>query len=59
MTLRDPRSPTVVVLLADGARPDILATAADAGELPAIARMRREGSSHTITSVFPLSLIHI
>ena len=53
MTLRDPRSPSVVVLLADGARPDTLAAAVDAGELPAIASMRREGSSHTITSVFP------
>ena len=42
-----------MVLLADGARPDTLAAAADAGELPAIAALRREGSSHTITSVFP------
>jgi hypothetical protein len=53
VTLRDPRSPSVVVLLADGARPDVLAAAIDTGALPALARMRGEGATHTITSVFP------
>ena len=53
MTLRDPRSPSVVVLLADGARPDVLSAGMDSGELPAMAQLRREGGSHTITSVFP------
>jgi hypothetical protein len=53
VTLRDPRAPSVVILLADGARPDTIASASAAGELPAIARMRAEGSAHTITTVFP------
>ncbi|HVZ77447.1 MAG TPA: alkaline phosphatase family protein, partial [Gemmatimonadaceae bacterium] len=43
----------VVVLLADGVRPDTLAAAMDAGALPALARLRDEGGLHTITSVFP------
>jgi len=43
----------VIVLLADGARPDTLRDALDSGELPAIERMRREGAMHELTSVFP------
>ena len=43
----------VVLLVADGARTDTLATAMDAGALPALARLRDEGGLHTITSVFP------
>ena len=43
----------VIVLLADGARPDTLAAAMDAGALPAIARLRTEGAMHELTSVFP------
>lgn len=41
----------VIVLVADGARPDTLT-----GELvrcPALARLREEGALHTVTSVFP------
>jgi len=44
---------SVVILLADGARADTLADAMDAGTLPALARLRDEGSFSTVTSVFP------
>jgi hypothetical protein len=43
----------LVMVMADGARADALFAAMDAGELPAIARLRDEGSAHTVTSVFP------
>ena len=41
----------VVVLIADGARPD--AFAGDLSALPALARLRAEGGLHEVTSVFP------
>ena len=44
---------SVVILLADGARPDTLAAALDSGALPALARLRDEGGLHTVTSCFP------
>jgi hypothetical protein len=44
---------SVVILVADGARPDTLAAAIDAGALPALARLRSEGGMHTVTTVFP------
>ena len=44
---------TLVILVADGARPDTLFGAIDAGHLPALAALRADGSAHTITSVFP------
>jgi hypothetical protein len=44
---------SVVILLADGARPDTLAAALDSGALPALARLRAEGGLHTVTSCFP------
>ena len=44
---------SVVILVADGARPDTLSAAMDAGELPAMSRLRVEGGLHSITSVFP------
>jgi hypothetical protein len=47
------RATSVVILVADGARPDALAAAIDAGHLPAMARMRDEGGLHMLTSVFP------
>ena len=43
----------VVVIVADGARPDTLAGAMDRGLIPELARMRDEGALHTVTSVFP------
>ncbi|MBP7548741.1 MAG: alkaline phosphatase family protein [Gemmatimonadaceae bacterium] len=44
---------TAVILVADGVRPDTLAAAIDAGQLPALAALRRDGASHVVTSVFP------
>jgi hypothetical protein len=44
---------SVIVLLADGARPDRLDDALQSGALPALARMRAEGALHTVTSCFP------
>jgi hypothetical protein len=43
----------VIILVADGARPDTFAAAMDDGALPAIARLRDEGGAHTVTSAFP------
>jgi hypothetical protein len=44
---------SVVVLVADGVRPDTLGDALDRGDLPSLARLRDEGGLHTMTSVFP------
>ena len=44
---------SVVLLLADGARPDTLDAALTSGALPALAQLREEGGLHTITSCFP------
>jgi hypothetical protein len=44
---------SVVLLLADGARPDTLDAALTSGALPALAQLRDEGGLHTITSCFP------
>jgi hypothetical protein len=44
---------TVVILLADGLRPDTLRSAMDAGNVPALAQLRDEGSLQTITTCFP------
>jgi len=59
-TFRDPTTPrlsfvSVVILLADGARPDTLDAALASGSLPALARLRDEGGGrvHTVTSCFP------
>ncbi len=43
----------VIILVADGARPDSLAAAIDDGSLPALARLRAEGAAYTVTSAFP------
>src|SRR5436305_2858355 len=43
----------VVVIIADGVRPDVLTAAIDRGDLPALAALRNEGSLSTITSAFP------
>jgi len=43
----------VIILVADGARPDSLAQAIDGGALPALARLRADGAAHTVTSTFP------
>ncbi len=44
---------SVVVLLADGVRPDTLAAALDRGDLPALTRLREEGGLHAVSTVFP------
>jgi hypothetical protein len=44
---------SVVVLVADGVRPDTLRDSLDRGVLPSLARLRGEGGLHTLTSVFP------
>ena len=44
---------SVVILLADGVRPDTLARGIDDGSLPALARLREEGSFSTVSTVFP------
>ena len=44
---------SVVVLLADGVRPDTLTDALDRGDLPALARLRAEGGLHAVSTVFP------
>jgi hypothetical protein len=50
----DKQSPlSVVLLLADGARPDTLDAALTSGALPALAQLREEGGLHTVTSCFP------
>lgn len=43
----------VIILVADGARPDTLAAALHDGDVPALARLRDEGALHTVSSVFP------
>lgn len=43
----------VIILVADGARPDTLVAAMDDGHLPALARLRAEGHGHVVSSVFP------
>ena len=47
------RKPSVVILVADGIRPDTLAAAISAGEVPALARLSTEGGMHVVSSVFP------
>lgn len=44
---------SVVILVADGVRPDTLRAAIDAGRVPALARLRAQGGLHTVTSAFP------
>ncbi|HYS69035.1 MAG TPA: alkaline phosphatase family protein, partial [Gemmatimonadaceae bacterium] len=41
------------MIIADGARPDVLARSIDSGRLPALAALREEGSLSTVTSAFP------
>lgn len=44
---------SVILVLADGARADTFAERIAAGALPHLARLRDEGSLHTVSSVFP------
>ncbi|MGQ0766410.1 MAG: alkaline phosphatase family protein [Gemmatimonadota bacterium] len=43
----------VIILVADGARPDTLGSAMDRGELPSLAQLRDEGGAHTIVTAWP------
>jgi len=43
----------VIVIVADGARPDTLEQAIDKGSVPALKGLRDEGSLNTVTTVFP------
>src|SRR5450759_3149892 len=43
----------VVMIIADGVRPDALGRSIDGGHLPALAALREEGHLSTITSAFP------
>ncbi len=44
---------SVIILVADGARPDRLYAEMAEGRLPAIRQLSEEGAFHTITTVFP------
>ena len=44
---------SVIILLADGARPDVLESAMDDGFLPSLAQLRDEGSLTSVTTAFP------
>jgi arylsulfatase A-like enzyme len=44
---------SVIVIVADGARPDMMSNAIESGSVPALARLRDEGGLYTITSAFP------
>jgi arylsulfatase A-like enzyme len=44
---------SVIILLADGARPDVLERAMNNGSLPALAQLRDEGMFRTVTTAFP------
>jgi Type I phosphodiesterase / nucleotide pyrophosphatase len=45
--------PHVIIVVADGVRPDTLRAAIDAGEVPALAALRERQGTHTLTTVFP------
>jgi Type I phosphodiesterase / nucleotide pyrophosphatase len=45
--------PHVIIAVADGVRPDTLAAALDAGEVPALQALRAAQGAHTLTTVFP------
>lgn len=44
---------SVILLIADGARVDTLASAIESGAFPALASLREEGGLHEVTSAFP------
>jgi hypothetical protein len=46
-------SSSVIILVADGVRPDTLLGAMRDDTLPALARLKREGTFNTVTTVFP------
>ncbi len=46
-------APRLLVVVADGVRPDVLADEIDRGRTPALARLRAAGGLHTVTASFP------
>jgi len=46
-------APSLIILVADGARADAFDEGLARGTLPAIARLRADGGQHAITTVFP------
>lgn len=46
-------TPRLLVVVADGVRPDVLADEIDRGRTPALARLRARGGLHTVTASFP------
>ena len=46
-------TPRLLVVVADGVRPDVLAEEMDAGHLPAMARLRERGAMYAVSSSFP------
>ncbi len=44
---------TVLIIVADGVRADVLAEAMAAGRAPALAQLRADGASYDVTTVFP------
>ncbi len=54
MTAHDTASTTrLLVVVADGVRPDVLAEEMDRGRLPAMARLRDRGGMHEVSTSFP------
>ena len=45
--------PHVIIVVADGVRPDTLTASIDAGDVPALHALREAQGSHTLTTVFP------
>lgn len=43
----------LLLVVADGVRPDVLAEEMDAGRAPTLAALRARGSAHTVTTSFP------
>jgi hypothetical protein len=53
MTHDTTRVPRLLLVVADGVRPDVMAAEMDAGHTPALAALRERGSFHAVTSSFP------
>jgi len=46
-------TPRLLVVVADGVRPDVLEEEIDAGHLPTLARLRAQGGLHAVSASFP------
>src|ERR1044071_493475 len=52
-SLRSTAHMAVIILLADGVRPDTLTRAIDSGTMPGLASLRQRGGLFQVTSTFP------